>query len=157
MVSYKRNTSGWGETLSWQETLRWKTPELFHSSLEVAFPFSLPGTFVFPALRNKTDTDATSLQGRCAIKPCRLGRWAACKQEQCGSIQPWLSFNLFYLQKEKYKNSLCVVNVCTETNRELHRCRSETQVKLCFHPITWMQNYSEKMATNGWRKFKKNI
>lgn len=40
----------------------------FHNSPEVAFPFSLPGTFVFPAPRNKTDTDATSLLGQCAIK-----------------------------------------------------------------------------------------
>ncbi len=74
VVSYKRSISGWGETLSWQEARRWMAPVPFHSSPEVAFPFSLPGTFVFPAPRNKADTDATTLLGQRAIKLCRLWR-----------------------------------------------------------------------------------
>lgn len=39
----------------------------------------------FPALRNKTDMDGTTLLGHRAIKPCRLWE-AACKQEHRGSI-----------------------------------------------------------------------
>lgn len=74
VVSYKRSISGWGETLSWQEAQRRRAPVPFHSSPEVAFSFSLPGTFVFSAPRNKMDTDATSLLGQPAIKLCRLWR-----------------------------------------------------------------------------------